>query len=258
MHCLYGLQQMGLFFELKGGTSLSKGFGIIQRFSEDIDLRIEPPKDIIVKVGKKPAHVESRAKFYDYLAATIKIHGIVSVVRDHKFDDLTGQMRSGGIRLAYKNFVVPLEGLKEGILLELGFDVTSPNEKKDISSWMMDAVLKRGVKGITDNRALAVPCYHPGYTLVEKLQAVSTKFRKQQISGAFHENFLRHYYDIACLLQHPTVQELIGTPAYQEHKKERFRTGDNQLLRNYTADHYEQQYSHLAFFYHNAEPRRPF
>ncbi len=28
-------------FELKGGTSLSKGFGVIHRFSEDIDIRIE-------------------------------------------------------------------------------------------------------------------------------------------------------------------------------------------------------------------------
>ena len=35
MHCLYGLQQLGLTFELKGGTSLSKGFQIINRFSED-------------------------------------------------------------------------------------------------------------------------------------------------------------------------------------------------------------------------------
>lgn len=36
MHCLYGLQKMNLTFELKGGTSLSKGYGIIERFSEDI------------------------------------------------------------------------------------------------------------------------------------------------------------------------------------------------------------------------------
>ena len=35
MHCLYGLQQMELRFELKGGTSLSKGDGVINRFSED-------------------------------------------------------------------------------------------------------------------------------------------------------------------------------------------------------------------------------
>lgn len=44
MHCLYGLQQMEMAFELKGGTSLSKGYRIINRFSEDIDIRIEPPK----------------------------------------------------------------------------------------------------------------------------------------------------------------------------------------------------------------------
>lgn len=43
MHCLFGLQSLGLKFELKGGTSLSKGYAIIKRFSEDIDVRIEPP-----------------------------------------------------------------------------------------------------------------------------------------------------------------------------------------------------------------------
>ncbi len=31
MHTVFGLKQLGLTFELKGGTSLSKGFGIIQR-----------------------------------------------------------------------------------------------------------------------------------------------------------------------------------------------------------------------------------
>jgi predicted nucleotidyltransferase component of viral defense system len=52
MHGLYGLQQLSLTFELKGGTSLSKGFQIINRFSEDIDIRIEPPKDQDVTTGR--------------------------------------------------------------------------------------------------------------------------------------------------------------------------------------------------------------
>src|SRR5882757_7517954 len=63
MHCLYGLQQLGLTFQLKGGTSLSKGFQVINRFSEDIDIRIEPPKDRGVKTGRNqdtPAHIQSR------------------------------------------------------------------------------------------------------------------------------------------------------------------------------------------------------
>ncbi len=40
MHCLWGLQQQGFQFALKGGTSLSKGFNIIERFSEDIDIQM--------------------------------------------------------------------------------------------------------------------------------------------------------------------------------------------------------------------------
>ena len=51
MHCLYGLQQLGFSFQLKGGTSLSKGHQIISRFSEDIDILIEPPAGRDVKVG---------------------------------------------------------------------------------------------------------------------------------------------------------------------------------------------------------------
>ncbi len=43
MHVLYALQKQGWVFQLKGGTSLLKGFGIINRFSEDIDIKIDPP-----------------------------------------------------------------------------------------------------------------------------------------------------------------------------------------------------------------------
>lgn len=62
MHCLWGILSQGFQFELKGGTSLSKGFNIIERFSEDIDIQIYP-SEISVKTGKnndKPTHIESR------------------------------------------------------------------------------------------------------------------------------------------------------------------------------------------------------
>ena len=42
MHVLNGLKQQGFEFELKGGTSLSKGYKLINRFSEDIDIHIQP------------------------------------------------------------------------------------------------------------------------------------------------------------------------------------------------------------------------
>jgi hypothetical protein len=226
MQCMYGLQQQGFIFELKGGTSLSKGFGIIKRFSEDIDIRIEPQADMDVKSGRnhdKPAHITSRQNFYDKLAEIIKIDGIVSVVRDYEFDD--EKYRSGGIRLHYKSLVEQVDGLKNGILLEVGFDDVTPNEAKDISAWAYNYAVDK-IK-IIDNRALKVACYHPGYTLVEKLQTISTKYRKQQKEHSFPKNFMRHYYDVFCLLSDAEVQKFIGTSDYQLHKKKRFRSDDN-------------------------------
>jgi len=115
MHCLYGLQQLGLTFQLKGGTSLSKGFKCIDRFSEDIDILIEPPADRDVKTGPnhdKAAHIESRRKFYDWLAnEKIRIGGFERVERDTTFDN--DKLTSAGIRLFYPTHVAAMKGLKE-------------------------------------------------------------------------------------------------------------------------------------------------
>ena len=229
MHCLYGLQQMGLSFELKGGTSLSKGYGIIERFSEDIDIRIEPPRemDVVTNPNRdKKAHDESRKAFYEWLAEEISIDGITSVVRDHEFDD--EHYRSGGIRLHYDTLTETLSDLKDGILLEVGFDVVTPNRPCTISSWAYDFAADK--TEVTDNRAVDVACYHPGYTFVEKLQTISTKFRQQQEEGDFPVNFMRHYYDVFCLLKEPEVHRFIGTRRYKAHKQNRFRKKDNPVL----------------------------
>lgn len=229
MHCLHGLQAMGLTFELKGGTSLSKGYGLIHRFSEDIDIRIAPPAAMDVKTGSnqdKEAHIRSRAEFYDWLAATIAIDGIVSVTRDRDFDD--HKMRSGGIRLAYPTTGTPVEGLKDGILLELGFDDVTPNHPVTISAWAYD--FAKDKIDIANNQAVDVACYDPGYTFVEKLQTISTKYRRQQESGTMPVNFMRHYYDVYCLLASDTVQSLIGSDAYHAHKARRFGRADNMVI----------------------------
>lgn len=116
MHCLHGLQQFGFTFQLKGGTSLSKGHGIIGRFSEDIDILIEPPAERDVKTGKnhdKPAHIQSRKDFYDWLAQSIKIDGIATVERDADFDDIP-KYRSAGLKLTFPSTVEAMEGLATG------------------------------------------------------------------------------------------------------------------------------------------------
>lgn len=229
MHVLYSLQKQGFQFELKGGTSLSKGYGIIHRFSEDIDIRIEPPKDVDVKTGKnhiKPAHCESRKQYYDWLAKHIKVDGVIKVDRDVEFDNET--YFSGGVRLYYQSSFPIVEGLKEGVLLEVGFDEVAPNHPVTISSWALDFALEQGME-VENNKAKDVLCYDSGYTFVEKLQTIATKYRKHQETGKMPANFIRHYYDVACLLKNADVQKFIGTEEYKKHKEKRFPAVDKKV-----------------------------
>lgn len=70
MQVLHGLKHRGYTFELKGGTSISKGYRIIERFSEDLDIHIKPPKHLNVNENlknTKQATVKARKEFYDWV-----------------------------------------------------------------------------------------------------------------------------------------------------------------------------------------------
>ena len=266
MHVLHGLTEQGFSFELKGGTSLSKGYQIIDRFSEDIDIHIKAPVEL--KVNENPKNtktgaVESRKKFYDWLAGEIHIDGIVSVERDTAFDD-TEHYRSGGIRLYYRSVTDSIEGVKEGILLEAGFDTVTPNREITISSWAFDRARTNPKIGISDNRAVDVACYHPGYTFVEKLQTIATKFRQEQQGAEPKANVMRQYYDVSRLLNLEEVQQFIGTPEYNAHKQARFPAKDLEipiqeneafLLSNpELRDRYRKRYESTASLYYKGQP----
>lgn len=262
MHCLWGLRRAGYEFELKGGTSLSKGFDLIHRFSEDIDIHIQPPDGL--RTGKnhnKDKDVKARGAFYDQLASDIRIPGILDVERDHAFDD--EKFRSGGIRLRYKSLHGQISGLKDGVLLEAGFDQVTPNRPCDISSWAYDKAAQVGIKDLTDNRALGVKCYEPGYTLIEKLQTISTKYRRQQASNDMPTNFLRHYYDVYCLLGLDDVVNFLGSKDYTAHKAKRFRKDDNPNISENEAfllsdtkvrAHYEASYKLIGALFYKTPP----
>ena len=111
--------------------------------------------------------------------------------------------------------------LKDGVLLEAGFAQVAPNQPKTISSWAYEQALASGVEVIV-NRAIDVPCYDPGYTLVEKLQAVARKYRQYKDGRALPKNFMRHYYDIHSLLADPAVREFTKTEAFDTHVQNTF------------------------------------
>ena len=233
MHALYSLQQQGIEFELKGGTSLSKGYGLIHRFSEDIDIHIRTNFGLSkVKAARK--------EFYDVFAKSLSINGIIEIVRDHEFDD-KDKFRSGGIRLYYESHTPTLEGLKDGILLEAGFDTVTPNSPIDISSWIWEYLILIGAhNNYINNTATGVQCYHPGYTLVEKLQTIVRKYRNRNNPGASDDkNFMRQYYDVYCLLGNLDIQAFIDTPEYVAHKAARIKGADNLIIQKPLSIHFQ-------------------
>jgi Nucleotidyl transferase AbiEii toxin, Type IV TA system len=266
MHALYSLHQQGIDFELKGGTSLSKGYGIIDRFSEDIDIHIRTNFGLQTE-GKedKPEIKNARKNFYDVLAKFIVINGIVSVERDYEFDDLD-KYRSGGIRLNYISYTPTLEGLKDGILLEAGFDTVTPNNPLTISSWIWNHLVSLNLhNNYIDNTAVGVACYHPGYTLVEKLQTIVRKFRNSSNPNVTDDkNFMRQYYDVYCLLGNPEIINFIGSPAYLSHKAARIKGADNGIpLTEHPAlclndleirTSFKNRYLSTAKLYYNSQP----
>jgi hypothetical protein len=116
---------------------------------------------------------------------------------------------------------------------------------------------------VRDNRALDVLCYEPSQTFVEKLQTLSTKYRGLPETGRLPPNFLRHYYDVYCLLAQPDVLAFIGTPAYEARKRQRFRAADELVIaRNpafVLADQSQRrtfaaEYSRTAALYYQGQP----
>lgn len=265
MHVLYGLKQQGFQFELKGGTSLSKGYGIIHRFSEDIDIHVKPPAEMEINENpnnNKPRNIQKRKEFYDGLANEIKMNGIIAVKRDEAFDDQR-QYRSGGIRLYYDSKTDAIEGVKEGILLEVGFDTVTPNTPLTISSWAYEKAIQQKVD-IIDNRAVDIACYHIGYTFVEKLQTIATKFRQEQEDKEERQNLMRQYYDVYSLLEDDKVKAFIGTEEYQKHKEARFPPKDYEipiagneafLLKNpKLRERFIKRYKKTAKLYYKGQP----
>lgn len=266
MHCLYGLKRQGYRFQLKGGTSLSKGFGLIDRFSEDIDLHINPPEELGINENPKNQNVnniQKKKSYYEQLAKEISIDGIIEITRDTDFDDKS-RYNSGGIRLIYERQTAQIEGVKDGILLEAGYDDVSPNMPVTITSWAYERAHSTPGVDILDNRAVDVLCYDPCYTFVEKLQTIATKFRKEMETGQITTNYMRQYYDVYSLLSNATVQKFIGTPEYNEHKKRRFPGDDFKIPVNcnqaFLLDDtiirkkFQKRYENTSALYYKGQP----
>jgi hypothetical protein len=201
-HALWALHARGFEILFKGGTSLSKGFGLIERFSEDLDLKIEPgagPAMAAVSDWKRTTASATavRRAYFEALADALTIPGAQTSLDP---DSVDKHWRNASIRVAYpgKHLAELNPILKPFVVLEIGNARVTPSVLCDISSFVHDElVAQEQIDTFDDNRPKQVRCVHPLVTLLEKLDSLA---RRVPSDSAHPSSFVRHYEDAARII----------------------------------------------------------
>lgn len=186
-------------FVLKGGTSLCKGWQLLQRFSEDIDLLLRDEANS----GKTARHTRLKK-----CAATVEhAEGFNSA---EVVNSETGVHRT--TRLTYSSVATDLPGLSKTVILEAGYrGNTAGAEVRQIQSMIAEYAAAHGYTQLAaDLSMFGIEVQGLRRTFVEKLFAAH---------AAYTENFrtagkARHYYDIYEMCRREEVKEFVGTDAY--------------------------------------------
>jgi len=189
-------------FVFKGGTSLFKVFGLINRFSEDVDL-LFISESYPSNTGKKKALKELKE--------------FIATIKDIEFDqDNSGNFSADDHRSAYFKYpAVNYTGVRPYILIEAGFrgsptSSTLQHVQSMLGKYMFE--LNPNYETTATNLCgIDVLVLDPFRTLIEKVFSLHRAYYQEGL-----EKKERHFYDIYCLLNQKYIVEKLGT---EEHKK---------------------------------------
>ncbi|WP_312682654.1 nucleotidyl transferase AbiEii/AbiGii toxin family protein [Stenotrophomonas chelatiphaga] len=190
----------------KGGTSLSKVYNVIQRFSEDIDVTIDfqhLDEDLAQQVGKRKLSNNERAKLDLTLKAALTKHLQEVVIPGLKMalEPLGAHVEGDPdnaekVWVRYPTIMSPDGYLKERVLLEFGGrNATDPSDVQAIYADVAAHV-----------PALAFPVAQvntlsPARTYWEKATLIHVACRRTT-QKASPERESRHWYDLSLLGKH--------------------------------------------------------
>lgn len=182
-------------FVFKGGTSLSRVFAVVDRFSEDVDLLAVFPDD---------ASPNARHRVLKQVDADVTAHlGLA------RHDVTVGSSTTGVKRYTTYRYPSADSGrdLKEGVLLELGSrggtHPSAPHPYRSMVAYHAVDVLGEPVDAWAELASFEVQVLAPERTLLEKLAAVHDAAVRGDASVLLTQG--RHFYDIDRLLHDPAV-----------------------------------------------------
>jgi predicted nucleotidyltransferase component of viral defense system len=222
------VQTLRLIFEMdcadslvfKGGTSLSKAWGLINRFSEDIDLALdrkflgyadEMTISQIKKLRKSSFSYVSET-FFSILKEKFQEVGFDGVevrlaeVKDTDQDPLI-------IEIYYPTVLSTSSYIKPKVLVEIGSrSLIEPNTIKMFSSMIAENYPNQPFA----DSSIKIPTVNPERTFLEKVFLLHEEFQKP-IDKIRVERLTRHLYDIERLMDTEFAEKaLVDVKLYQD------------------------------------------
>lgn len=191
----------------KGGTSLSKGWNLIQRFSEDIDIFLDPRASEPV-LGKRAIDRELK-----HLRDAIDTHPALTFVSEES-QTMGGFGRSD--RFSYgQRFGGPGEVASQ-VLVEAGTaSGREPTANIELRSHLGAFLSEKGLSlGAEDEEGFSMRLLHFRRTFVEKLFAIHGKVELLKRDGRPIGSYARHYYDLFQLAAQQDVTAMLASDEY--------------------------------------------
>lgn len=191
----------------KGGTSLSKGWDLIDRFSEDIDIFLDPQafesglgKNAIDRELKKLRDAVAVHPAFTFEAAESKTIG--GFGRNDRF---SFQQRFGG----------PGEVVNR-VLVEAGSaSGREPSDVVELRSYISSFLKQTGKSlGAEDEGPFSMRLLHFRRTFVEKMFAVHSKVELLKRDKQPLGSYARHYYDLFQLSRRKEVDTMLRSDEY--------------------------------------------
>ncbi len=217
----------------KGGTSLSKAYGIIQRFSEDIDLQL------INFAGSDGQKKKLMKKIEEALTTEL------TYLKDHPRESKSGNIR----KTIYSYDKVSekedfFQASKELILEINGMSIPEPWEPKEIKSYIAEYLIETGHPDAVEEFGLeyfSVNVLNKKRTFVEKIFAILDFSFADDYQGTL-SNKIRHVYDISKLYNDKDVQDFF-------HSKDFFEIANRVVVENdFFGDRKDRTYRDSRFY----------
>jgi predicted nucleotidyltransferase component of viral defense system len=204
----------------KGGTSLSKCWNLIERFSEDIDIAldstvfgidyVEKPSDKFLRKLKKAGYnftsTELKTMLEKYFAATIP-GGIITIDAE-PFKEGSSYPDPQTLYLKYKSLYEQNAYLPSVVKIEVGVrSLKEPKATVQIKSILSGSFPNEEAYPETPFELMAVEAHR---TFLEKVFLLHEEFQKPDVAKIKSNRMSRHLYDLEKMMDHEVGKKALA------------------------------------------------